>query len=72
MKSWLTPLFGLTEEPVVAMVGTKAVTLVPKGTIRAIVWLPSFTTPMTPGDSALKLNAVMALVELEATVTVTV
>lgn len=64
MKLWAVPLKGATDDPEMAMVGTRAVTSVPKGTVKAIVWLPSVTIPVTAGDKALKLKAVMALAAL--------
>ena len=42
------------------IVGTKAVTLVPNGTVTAIVWLDSVTTPVAAG--LVKENAVIAFV----------
>jgi hypothetical protein len=49
-----------TEAPVVVKVATRAVTLVPKGTVSAMVeGVPSVMTLLTAGDT--KLKAVMAL-----------
>ena len=67
----------LTEAPVVVKVATRAVRLVPAGTVRAIVWAASLTVPTTGGARPWKLKAVMALAALgvgpgpAATVTVT-
>jgi len=67
VKFWATPEAGLTEAPVeVAIVGTRAVTFAPKGTVTAMVWLVSLITP-SPSE---KLKAVMAFAELKATVSV--
>ena len=61
----------VTDAPVVVKVATRAVTLVPDGTVRAMVCAVSLMVPVTAGDSPEKLKAVMALAELRATVTVT-
>ena len=62
----------LTEAPVVLKVATRALTLVPKGTVRAMVRAASVTMPVTGGDNPWKLKAVMALVAaLTPTITIT-
>jgi hypothetical protein len=48
--------------PVCMMVGTRAVTFVPYGTVTAMVCVDSVITPVTAGEA--KLNAVMALAVL--------
>jgi len=47
----------------VAKVATRAVTLVPEGTVEAVAWLPSLMVPVTAGFSAWKLKAVIAFAE---------
>ncbi len=54
------PVFGLTDAPVITMVGTSAVTFVPEGTVRAMVWAPSLIEPTTAGANPLKSKVVMA------------
>ena len=60
------PLVGLTDAPVIVTVCTRAVTLVPEGTVSAMVLAASLTVPTTAGLNALKLKAVMALAGLAA------
>ena len=64
MKSCAAPEAGDTLAPVCTMVGTNAVTSVPKGTVRAMVFAASFITPTTSGSSAAKSKAVIALASL--------
>ena len=63
MKLLAAPLDGLTETPVMLIVGTSAVTLVPKGTVRAMVCAASLMTPTTGGARPWKLKAVIALAD---------
>ena len=72
VKFCATPVYGDTLAPVCVMVGTRAVTSVPNGTVRAIVLLASFTVPVTGRVNPLKLKAVIAFAGLANTVTVTV
>ena len=46
------------------IVGTRAVTSMPKGTVKEILWFASSITPTTLGFKLEKLNAVIALREL--------
>ena len=52
----------LTEAPVVVNVAIKAVTSVPKGTVKATVFADSLIVPVTAG--LIKLKAVKALEEM--------
>lgn len=67
LKSWATPLAGVTETPVLVIVGTRALTSVPNGTVRAMVCAASSIVPSTGDMSPRKPNAVMAFAELAAT-----
>jgi hypothetical protein len=55
--------------PVCVIVGTRAITFVPYGTVTAMVCVDSVITPVAAGEA--KLNAVIALAVFVATVTVT-
>ena len=57
----------VTATPVVEKVATRAVRLVPAGTVTATVWADSLTTPTEAGLVALKLKAVSALALLRGT-----
>ncbi|MNR48583.1 hypothetical protein D3C85_1678340 [compost metagenome] len=70
VKFCAVPLAGEILAPEWAMVGTSAVTLVPYGTVTAMVLFVSLTVPVA--DGLAKLKAVIALAGLAATVTVTV
>ena len=68
VKLFDTPDAGLILIPVWVMVGTRAVTDVPKGTVTEIVWAPSsIVVPVDVG----KVKAVIAFADDGVTVTVT-
>ena len=58
----MAPLDGFIDTPVIVIVGIRAVTFVPNGTVTAIVELPSFIT--VPPTWLGIVKAVIALVEL--------
>jgi hypothetical protein len=70
VKFCVAPLFGDMLAPVCVIVGVKAITFVPYGTVTLIVRLASFTIPVTAGLA--KLKPVISFAGFAATLTVTV